>query len=208
VKHTATTWLFRLVFSMAIITAPATFAATLERVRATPHDFSSQHGGDLCVACHSSQASDPLAASASFRWSETHTAGGTRLPTNLGTWSGPTKNCLGCHSGKGRTGLWGPVGIGGVTTLDGDLRGNHPVGIPYPYNRAKNTYNGITTGDSAVASGWMPVPSGVKISMDPSRPAPNNRGIECTSCHDPHGTPHGKFLRVPLATLCPSCHAK
>lgn len=92
----------------------------------------------------------------------------------------------------------------------GDLKGSHPVAIPYPYNRTRNTYNGITTGDLALSSGWVAVPRDVKLYQDPSVPAPNNRGVECASCHDPHGTGNNKFLRVDMsrANLCLRCHEK
>jgi predicted CXXCH cytochrome family protein len=84
---------------------------------------------------------------------------------------------------------------------------SHPFGIPYPYNRARNTYNGITTAEAALTSGWTAAPEGLKLYMDPAAPPPFNRGIECASCHDPHGSPYRKLLRASSdGDLCERCH--
>jgi hypothetical protein len=134
-------------------------------------------------------------SASNFSWSDwTETTGGTPLPVNLKTWSGSTKLCLSCHDGTVELGdIYMPGGImsfdankiGGTEQIGPDLKGTHPVGVPYPYNRVKNTYNGITTGDNALASGWVATPTKVKLFTDPASAGPNNRGIECGSCHVP-----------------------
>lgn len=184
----------------------------------TAHDFSAGgEAGRACMSCHTPHSASvadlgwtsrrPLA---SFRWSDaSETAGGTRLPTNVATWSGSTKVCLACHDGTidVRTFGAGGRGLHGFGPA-GDLKGNHPVAIPYPYNRMKNTYNGITTGDEALRSGWVSAPRDVKLYADPAGPAPFNRGIECATCHDPHGTANVMLLRAAERDLCVRCHQK
>jgi predicted CXXCH cytochrome family protein len=155
-----------------------------------------------------------------FSWSDaTETSGGTKLPTNIKTWSGSTKNCLSCHDGTVEIGkIYHPAttfdaakitGDAQIATATGDLKGNHPVAVPYPYGGLKNTYNGITTGDLALTSGWKAAPTKVKIFADPAGGA-NNKGMECASCHDPHGTGITEFLRDVLtgSALCLDCHTK
>lgn len=197
-----------------------------------PHNMSSKApGGQSCVACHAPHGvpNSPLLwnhvlSDSNFSWSDwVQTTGGTTLPTNIKTWSGSTKMCLSCHDGTVEVGaIYAPEGTvfdtgkltdahhGKVTTGTGDLKGNHPVSVPYPHNSVKNTYNGITTGDNALASGWVANPTKVKIYIDPAAAGPNNRGIECASCHDPHGTPSSNYLRDATAgsALCLNCHVK
>ncbi len=193
-----------------------------------PHNMSGKTpGGQVCVACHAPHKvpSSPLLwnhflSDLSYSWSDwTRTTGDTALPTNIKTWSGPTKLCLSCHDGT--------VEIGKIhvpaTTFDstkitgsaliapsGDLKGTHPVAVPYPYNTTQNTYNGITTGSLVTVSEYVALPSHVRIYADPSAPAPNNKGIECSSCHDPHDDTLGDYLRDAIAgsAICLDCHRK
>jgi len=189
-------------------------------IKSTAHDFSAMGDGlRLCASCHTPHstrtvdlgwsATRPLT---NFRWSDaTETAGGTKLPTNINTWTGSTRVCLSCHDGTIDARSFS-AGSRGEHLLGpgGNLKGSHPVVIPYPYNRIKNTYNGITTADQALKSGWVAVPQDVRLYTDPAGPAPFNRGIECATCHDPHGTPNDKFLRASMARgdLCLKCHQK
>jgi predicted CXXCH cytochrome family protein len=164
------------------------------------------------------------------------TTGGTNYPTNLQTWSGSTRKCLSCHDGTVSVGLlyWsnasanpsvvmaGPDQSGGVLSNTayvipqagdrGDLMGNHPVGVPYSYGNQPATYNGITTGPDVRLAQWNPAPTGVKIfgAGGGGAPVPGSAGIECASCHDPHGTGNTFFLRVTKASsqLCLTCHLK
>jgi len=93
-----------------------------------------------------------------------------------------------------------------------DLKGNHPVGVPYSYNQQSSTYNGITTGPDVRLAEWVSHPTGVKIfgAGGGGAPVAGAAGIECASCHDPHGTGNTFFLRVTKAgsQLCLSCHLK
>jgi predicted CXXCH cytochrome family protein len=164
------------------------------------------------------------------------TTGGTSLPTNLRAWTGSTAKCLSCHDGTVSVGAlyWSEatanpniqmagnnVNAAGqmtnsaqVTTTGGgtDLSGNHPVGVPYPYNRVASTYNSITTGPDVKLSEWVAQPTGVKVFGPGGGGAPTAgaAGVECASCHDPHGTAFRHFLRVTTqqSQLCLACHLK
>jgi predicted CXXCH cytochrome family protein len=193
------------------------------------HNMSSKTPGrQVCVVCHTPHhaPSSPLLwnhklSANSFSWSDwTQTSGGTKLPTNIKTWSGSTKLCLSCHDGSVAIGaIYEPDTTFDSSTVDGkdqtatstgDLKGNHPVSVPYPYSGVKNTYNGITTGDEALKSGWVATPTTVKLYTDASVGGTSNHGIECASCHDPHGTAIKEYLRVTPtgSALCLSCHDK
>lgn len=164
------------------------------------------------------------------------TTGGTSYPTNLRTWTGSTSKCLSCHDGTVSVGslYWSDATANPNVTMTGadvnatgqltnptyliagaagnDLSGNHPVGVPYPYNRVASTYNAITTGPDVKLNEWVAQPTGVKVFGTGGGGAPTSgaAGIECASCHDPHGTPNRFFLRVTTSSsqLCLSCHQK
>lgn len=164
------------------------------------------------------------------------TTGGTAYPTNLRTWTGSTAKCLSCHDGTVSVGAlyWSDatanpsvqmagnnVNAAGqmtnpafLTTQGGgaDLSGNHPVGVPYPYNRVAATYNAITTGPDVKLTEYVAQPTGVKIFGAGGGGAPTTgaAGIECASCHDAHGTAFAHHLRVTNqgSQLCLACHQK
>ena len=203
--------------------APHSATAT---VSGTSHDLSSTApGGQLCISCHSPHHvpstlllwNHQLSAE-NFSWGDaTQTTGGTKLPTNIKSWSGSSKNCLSCHDGTVEIGktynpnvTWDPTKIIGGAQIGPDLTGNHPVAVPYPYNQAKNTYNVNSTGDDVPLTDYQALPTKVKIFADPTAAPPNNRGIECASCHDPHGTAFSSFLRDSTSgsALCLDCHSK
>jgi len=95
----------------------------------------------------------------------------------------------------------------------GRVMGNHPVGVPYPLGSAGyRLYNPRAAPLSARE--WEPDPRarGLKLFTDQSGfDIPRGgAGVECASCHDPHGTPNPPFLRLPKAgsVLCLGCHRK
>jgi len=178
-------------------------------------------------------------STAGYTWKDVEagkTTGGTAYPVNLQAWAGSTRKCLSCHDGTVSIGslYWsnatGPVEV----TMEGpdqaggrlanpsfvipragdasDLSGNHPVGVPYSYGNATSSYNGIVTGPDVRLAQWVAIPTGVKIfgAGGGGAPVVGAAGIECASCHDPHGTGNSFFLRVPKrgSQLCLSCHIK
>ncbi len=86
-----------------------------------------------------------------------------------------------------------------ITGAAGDMKGNHPVGIPYPLGGVVNTYASITTGAGVVMSEFVSDPtttgirlykmSGSVVTAIGSGYAGTDVGMECGSCHDPHNGP-------------------
>jgi hypothetical protein len=188
-------------------------------------------------------------SSETYEWLDvTETIGGTPLPTFDASWQGVSKNCLSCHDGTvaiGDVAWFDAAPRTGVDALsdhqhanpgdaakitfasanDGDLSGNHPVAVPFPFGGNPNTYNGVINGVSAAASGWQPDPesAGIRLFNDDGAgnvtagSSPGQTGIECSSCHDPHNGPQAvddRFLRGSLTGgaaegyLCLKCHNK
>ena len=86
---------------------------------------------------------------------------------------------------------YNPV-IGGAA--GDDLRDDHPVGIAYT-NAAPNI-----AGLDAVAN----IPGkGLRLY---TYAGGRTNSLECGSCHDPHITTWGSFLRISEPTLCQACH--
>ncbi len=224
------TWLRVCLVFLGLVVACALAPRPASAVIAgTLHDLSASHPtGELCAPCHTPHHANStlllwnhFLSANSFSWSDTtETTGGTQLPGNIKTWSGSSKNCLSCHDGTVEIGkMYHPAvtfdvtkisGDAQIATATGDLAGNHPVAVPYPYNQAKNTYNATTTGNIVPLTEYVAAPTKVKIFQDPAAAGPNNRGIECASCHDPHGTAFNPFLRDDLvaSALCLNCHVK
>ena len=214
-------YLLLLGFAATAALAPGIASAT---VVGTSHDLSSTApGAQVCIACHTPHSANStlllwnhqLSAS-SFAWSDaTETTGGTTLPTNIKTWSGSSKNCLSCHDGTVEIGktynpasTWDATKIVGAAKVGPDLKGNHPVAVPYPNNSTKNTYNGATTGTEVILADYKSAPTKVRLFRDPAGGA-NNYGIECASCHDPHSSTYASFLRDSTvgSAICLDCHS-
>ena len=175
------------------------------------------------------------------------TIGGTTLPTILsgpGGWSGPTKLCLSCHDGSVAVGdinwwnegkppapldntkhAWPDTYNVGATDGDlGNMKGNHPVAVPYPYANAKNTYGGTTTGDGVLIAEFVanPAVNNIRLfntsggSSVQAGAVAGSTGIECSSCHDPHNGStveddlflRGKLAGNALPYICLKCHNK
>lgn len=203
----------------------------------------------LCTFCHTPHKAvqtrllwNHTLSQNTFAWSDaTSTVGGTRLPTVSTAWTGPTKLCLSCHDGSVAVGdiqWFNERAWTGASALDptkyssgpfntatpgGDLKGNHPVAFPYPYNGAPNTYNGTTTGNRVELLEFVSDPTTLKIRLfnDSSGgveagPIAGHTGMECSTCHDPHnGTAVQAefFLRGTLGGsdanyICLKCHKK
>jgi predicted CXXCH cytochrome family protein len=208
------------------------FAAILN----TPHDLGTKTNAttEVCIFCHTPHGGPVNEAGlwnrnnrvTTFRWSSAETAAGTVLPTTLG--SGSMK-CLSCHDGVTGFGdvTRGTAVLKAVTTVipagspariagaNGELGGNHPVGVPYP-SAGTGTYNGVAN-NASLASGFvqgLAAVDGVKLYFNDGA-ATGQKGIECGSCHDPHGVDNAganieKFLRKlnDGSALCTTCHIK
>ncbi len=231
---------------------PLVLAAPGDGLAGTKHDFSGignpQTGA--CTFCHTPHKAQSQAllwnhalTTNTFSWTDTVTTAGTAFPTFVGdSYKGPTVKCLSCHDGSvaiGDIGWWNggdPGTLLNVTIpngenafsigFGGDMTGNHPVAMPFPYQNAPSTYNGSTTGSGITLVDWKADPRDFNIVLynddgagNISRGAvPGQTGIECGSCHDPHNGPKVTgpwFLYVNLggATgadgyICEKCHNK
>jgi predicted CXXCH cytochrome family protein len=70
-----------------------------------------------------------------------------------------------------------------------DLTNDHPVGMLYTPGMA-----GLGPIADAETSGFIFYDYGA------------GKRLECGSCHDPHNTDYGSFLRRPKTNLCQDCH--
>lgn len=236
----------------AILLVPViAWAAPGDGIATTDHDFSAKGGGvGLCTFCHTPHRAIATAllwnhtlSTQTFSWDDTKTTAGTSYPTFTGdTYKGPTAKCLSCHDGTVAVGdiNWWNGGkpaaldntkhewpdkhnVGATGGVPGSMKGNHPVAMPYPFQQAKNTYNGVTTGDQYTLGEWKvdPQSSNIRLYNDngsgfiTAGAVATKTGIECSSCHDPHNkaSVDEYFLRGMMAGsdttyICLKCHIK
>ena len=234
--------------AMWVLAPVVSWAAPGSGIAGTKHDFSSSDGGvGLCTFCHTPHRAistlllwNHTLSANTFAWDVPTTTAGTSFPTFRGdTYKGPTARCLSCHDGSvaiGDIAWWrgespaspldntkhgegSRVNIG----LGGNLAGNHPVAMPFPYQQTASTYNGVTTGSGFVASEWQSDPRTLNIRLFNDDGIGNisagavvaKTGIECSSCHDPHNkaSVDELFLRGFLRGsdtnyICLRCHVK
>lgn len=232
---------------LALVPLRAAAQAPGTGLRGSKHDFSGfgSPASGLCTYCHTPHraASTRLLwnhrlSPNVFQWDVPSTTAGTPFPTFRGdTYRGPTAKCLSCHDGSvaiGDVGWWsgerGTFPQGRLSPRDpatigpgGQLGGNHPVAMPYPFRQARSTYNGVRTGTGIVLRDWQPDPTtlGIRLFQDDGAgnvtagPALTRTGIECSSCHDPHNraSVDDRFLLghlggVGTEYLCLKCHIK
>ncbi len=205
-----------------------------------------------CTFCHTPHRAiqtlllwNHTMSSATYSWDVPQTTAGTFFPSFTNIYTGPTVKCLSCHDGSVAVGdvAWfgegkppsvldstqhqwpDPFNLGATGGVLGSMKGNHPVAMPYPYGNAKNTYNGVTTGDEATLTEWQSPPlSPIRIFNDANGTviagaSPGKTGIECSSCHDPHnkaavddlflrGGIGGNVATTGAGYLCLKCHIK
>ncbi len=223
-------------------------AAPGDGIAGSKHDFTDDASQDvgLCTFCHTPhQASSTKLlwnhelTTNTFSWDVPSTTAGTTFPTVQGdTYQGPSVKCLSCHDGSVAIGdvNWFNGGDPGIlwnrkfsegeiyaVGYGGDMGGNHPLAVPYPYNNVANTYNGSTTGDGIQLGEWQadPVSLGIRMFNDDGSgniaagPVAGQTGIECSSCHDVHNKASvGLYLLRGTLTgndsnyICLKCHVK
>ena len=167
----------------------------------------------VCIFCHSPHH----ASSVTPLWSRP--TGGSvydiyassSLAARPGQPTGTSRLCLSCHDGTIAVGmLFGatqPIPmIGGITTipvgtsnLGTDLRDDHPISFTYDHSLLLEKQGELTDPSLLISKG---------IKLEEER-------MECSSCHDPHKNPFGKFLvksnQIPYneeTYLCAACHNK
>ena len=181
---------------------------------------------ELCVYCHTPHASNsdfngapiwnkPSPTNTSFQMYGT-TIAGNSTENSVGDAS---KACLSCHDGVSALNAvingpgsmnYNPNGsiLGGLARtmpavenlsigLNNDLTNDHPLGIVYSPGSAslKPTDTQLT--------GW-----GSNRTIASLLRGPDANRVECGSCHDPHNSTNGTFLRTNNtgSALCLGCH--
>jgi predicted CXXCH cytochrome family protein len=211
--------------------------------------------GQICKYCHTPHHAQTTRgiwnhkkSSASYTYSDNaanKSWEGTPLMTSINA-AQYSATCLGCHDGTVALGDLtnaggGAAGIasfsgtnvtgdklsGGPAYLGTDLKGNHPVGVPYP----GQTYFGRTsavpsteigemggyysqtagkTNAPAVTGDTQPIGLATDRSVSGTGAAPTY-GVECSTCHNPHNSEGINYmLRVTTnqSAICRSCHMK
>ena len=219
-----------LLWNHTLSTATFTWADADRTVGGTmlPTNIATWKGSSkLCLSCH-----DGSVAIGDLAWYQGAVKTG-------GDGSGfPTQKVSGGPTGAevGDTHEWpDKYNVGARDGTAGAMKGNHPVGIPYPFGQVANVYNGITTGDGVLKGEFDadPTTKGIRLYKEsglqvvtaiPSGYGGTNVGIECGSCHDPHngptvepdtvtnrtrlvrGTVYGDGETFGLEYLCTKCH--
>lgn len=207
----------------------------------------------LCTYCHTPHQAittsllwNHTLSAKTFTWDDATTTGGTTYASIAPTYKGPTIKCLSCHDGsvaigdvsmfRETTGVMDTFKVGDDPLMPftkigggGAMKGNHPVGMPYPQAVA-NQYNSVTTGAAVPVTEFVANPVGtngtfIKLYNDSTGTGgvisggavAGKTGIECSSCHDPHNksTADDLFLRGKIAGadagsgyICLQCHIK
>ena len=96
-----------------------------------------------------------------------------------------------------------------------EVMSNHPVSVPYPLDGTGSEYRLFRArGIPIDPMEWVGDPRlrGLRLVSDfaGTDVLRGTAGVECVSCHDPHGTPNTFFLRLPKerSELCLACHQK
>lgn len=217
------------VFGLGFSLAAAGYS--LATVAATKHNFSSFSTADvktsetseICVFCHTPHNSNPSGpiwnkqdTGSTYNVYESQTLAATLSPNSptLGQPSGPSKLCLACHDGTiavgsvlnkpGKGSMAGSFNVTGPGITSGkisststsyigtDLKDDHPISFEYSLSYPSNTE----------IKDNLTLPEAVKLD--------SSGKIQCTSCHDPHGTIFPKFMVATLENggLCQACHDK
>ena len=159
-------------------------------------------GGEdqTCRPCHTPHESDLTVSSAPL-WNHTVTAQSfTRNAAAIDLTDSESLLCLSCHDGQTAIDSYGGApgavvgSLSAAANVGTDLSGDHPIGVVYPGA-------GGATVDYKDGSVW---------SGSGTPKLENANKVGCTSCHDPHLTTNGAFLRMSNASsaLCTACHTK
>lgn len=177
---------------------------TLHNLSASgPGTFKASGTSEVCVFCHTPHNATPTIPGL---WNRNLPATTYNLYTSstleatLKQPTGASRLCLSCHDGTTALGnlrvlpRGSQVTLGSLTgraSLGTDLSDDHPISFVY---------------DSALAlkQGQLAEPTAIPnpIRLD------STQQLQCTSCHDPHGSRYRKFLKVDDrgGTLCTACH--
>lgn len=156
---------------------------------------------EICIFCHT-----PHNASSQAPLWNRYDSGQIYIPytsttskATIGQPAGASKLCLSCHDGtvalgmvRSRTGtIQFTEPIGPAQNLGTDLSDDHPVSFRYD---SSLVFSNPQLKDPSTLTG--------QIRLD------ENSQLQCTSCHDPHNSQFGNFLRIDAirGNLCTACH--
>jgi predicted CXXCH cytochrome family protein len=200
------------------LAAGAAMAGTRSSIVDTPHNLSVTGKSEIrsmtetrvCIFCHSSHNSSregPL-------WNHETTPSQFRTYERSSMVSSPeapngaTKLCLSCHDGTiavgairnmsrtvamANVGPSGEIPAGRRSNLGTDLSGTHPVSVKFAQR------------DALIKSGlrWPPFDAAKQVGVDA------DGYVQCTSCHDPHGSRSTKYpfwQKESFSEVCDVCH--
>ncbi len=186
-----------------------------------------QQNDEICVYCHTPHFANPGFTGAPLWNKATPTATYTMYGTTIAgsapdaAPNGVTKACLSCHDGVSAinsiVNSAGPGGVvtggtnvafgttlagtaktmpAGATNLGTTLADDHPVSITYTAGKAS------LVATTTSLTGWEGATTVANLLR--------SNKVECSSCHDPHTSTNGLFLRKANtgSALCLGCHAK
>lgn len=171
----------------------------------------------------------------------------TQLSTPTNPPDGASKLCLSCHDGTVALGAvllasqksnavipmtgTGPGGVMPGTPVPGqhagpnlgtDLSGTHLVSIAVNDLLISDKLQQFANNQTSLRLAYPPPGDPVRLSRTGNLykgvPGKDGRGVQCTSCHDPHDNTNGRFLVKPVTdagqtslslqggTLCETCH--
>jgi predicted CXXCH cytochrome family protein len=139
------------------------------------------------------------------------------VPADIGGGTGTSNLCMSCHDGTvavnslGNKSTFGTPTMGSGNELDGtaklaagreanlgtSLTNDHPINFTYDAALA-TADGGLVTPASA---SWVDAAHTIPLF---------GAKVQCASCHEPHKTTHGSFLRKANAgsAVCVTCHNK
>jgi len=188
--------------SLASLSKAATIVGSKHDLRT----FMANSETQVCVTCHTPHNAKGNTLTPLWNHATTAVAAftlysSTSLNAALGQpSSNSTKACLSCHDGTVAVDSYGTTTTGtkfatGSALLGSDLSNDHPVS--FTYDAALATADGglVTPASASLVDTVLPLFSGK---------------LECATCHNPHDSTNGKFLRKSnvASALCVTCHNK
>ena len=199
----------RLVVVVVVAVMMLVSVANAQSITNTLHNFSTNawvSGSQLCGPCHTPHNaltnSPPLWAHTLSTTNYTVYDSTTLNAAPLGQPGGESLACLSCHDGTVALEAYvgGPAGttyISGGADLGTDLSDDHPISFDYTV---------VAAADNEINAEGTSTPLGNDIQTD----LLFNNLMQCSSCHDPHGTANASLLKITVngSQLCLVCHDK
>lgn len=205
-----------------------------QNIVGTKHDLHTEFSGGtaVCEYCHVPHKFNSLTTQPPLLWnvqvkpgpyatysSPSFDGSSTiRDPSTAGSTSGASYMsllCLSCHDGTvtqasfyqitsamGGAGSVTPPNIGGTAGLQND----HPV--DFTYSVALATADGGLKQPTEGSSVRIPYVGSPALPLFKDQPTDVSGRLECATCHNPHNSSNGKFLRMAnsSSSLCLNCH--